>query len=185
MKKYAIIVIVFVILAVVAFFFYDYFRPASPPGEVSLTSRDLTVSVSYSRPSVRGRVIFGDRVPGDSDQQPLQPYGEYWRLGANAATEITLSRDVLFNGSAISAGTYRMYAIPGRESFEIVLNTETGVSGSQPPDPARDVLRTKVPVEKPAAPVEMFTITLEEVSDGMDMVFEWSDVRFVVPIAIQ
>src|SRR5690606_8884764 len=151
MKKYAIIVIVFVILAVVAFFFYDYFRPASPPGEVSLTSLDLTVSVSYSRPSVRGRVIFGDRVPGDSDQQPLQPYGEYWRLGANAATEITLSRDVLFNGAALNAGTYRMYAIPGRDSFEIVLNSETGVSGWLPPDQCRDVLSSRCSVEKPRA----------------------------------
>jgi hypothetical protein len=179
-KKYFIIIIVFVILASATFFFYDYFRPLSPPGEVSLTSRDLTVSVTYSRPSVRGRLIFGD-----PDQQPLQPYGEYWRLGANAATEVTFSRDVLFNGSATSAGTYRMYAIPGREYFEIVLNSETGVSGSQLPDPSRDVLRTKVPVEKPAAPVELFTITLDEVSDGMDMVFEWSDVRFVVPIQIQ
>ncbi|MFO7257296.1 MAG: DUF2911 domain-containing protein [Bacteroidota bacterium] len=179
-KKYFIIIIVFVILAAATFFFYDYFRPLSPPGEVSLTNRDLTVSVSYSRPSVRGRLIFGD-----PDQNPLQPYGEYWRLGANAATEVTFSRDVLFNGAALNAGTYRMYAIPGRDSFEIVLNTETGVSGSQPPDHTRDVLRTRVPVEKPAAPVEMFTITLEEASDGIDMVFEWADVRFVVPISTQ
>lgn len=179
MKKYFIIIITFVILAAAALFFYDYFRVLSPPGEVSLTSRDLTVSVTYSRPSVRDRLIFGD-----PDEQPLQPYGEYWRLGANAATEATFSRDVLFNGTALPAGTYRMYAIPDRESFEIVLNTEVGVSGSQPPDPARDVLRTKVPVERPAAPVEQFTITLEEASDGIDMVFEWSDVRFVVPVAI-
>jgi hypothetical protein len=179
-KKYFIIIIVLVILSSAALFFYDYFRPQSPPAEVFLTNRDLTISVDYSRPSVRGRLIFGER-----DQQALQPYGEYWRLGANAATEANFSRDVLFNGAALAAGTYRMYAIPGRDSFEIVLNTELGVSGSQPPDPARDVLRTKVPVEKPAAPVEQFTITLEEASDGIDMVFEWSDVRFVIPVTIQ
>ncbi|MDV3309080.1 MAG: DUF2911 domain-containing protein [Cyclobacteriaceae bacterium] len=178
-KKYFIIIIVFVILSFLTFFFYDYFRVLSPKDEVSLTSRDLTVSVTYSRPSVRDRLIFGD-----PEEEPLQPYGEYWRLGANDATEATFSRDVLFNGAALPAGTYRMYAIPGRESFEIVLNTETGVSGSQPPDPARDVLRTKVPVERPEAPVEQFTITLEEASDGIDMKFEWSDVRFVVPIAV-
>lgn len=180
MKKYLIIIIVFVVLSAAAFFFYDYFRVLSPAGEVSLTSRDLTVSVTYSRPSVRDRLIFGD--PKD---QPLQPYGEYWRLGANAATEATFSRDVLINGTALPAGTYRMYAIPGRDSFEVILNTELGVSGSQPPDPARDALRTKVPVAKPAAPVEQFTITLEETGAGIDMAFEWSDVRFVVLVTIQ
>ena len=177
MKRYFIIIIAFVILASAALFFYDYFRPLSPPAEVSLTNRDLTVSVNYSRPSVRGRLIFGER-----DQQALQPYREYWRLGANATTEATFTHDVLFNGMALAAGTYRMYAIPGRDSFEIVLNTELGISGSQPPDHGRDVLRTSVPVEKPAAPVEQFTITLEEARDGIDMVFEWSDVRFVVPV---
>lgn len=179
MKKYLVIIIVLVILAAATIFFYDYFRVLSPPGAVSLTSGDLTVSVTYSRPSVRDRVIFGDR-----NEEALQPYGEYWRLGANAATEADFTRDVLFNGTALPAGTYRMYAVPGRDSFEIILNTELGVSGSQPPDPARDVLRTKVPVERPPAAVEQFTITLEEAADGIDMVFEWSDVRFVVPVTI-
>ena len=152
-------------------------RTLSPPDEESLTTGGMTVSVKYSRPSVRGRVIFGSK-----DQDALQPYGEYWRLGANEATEITFSRNVLFNGSPVQAGTYRMYAIPGENSFEIVLNTEVGKSGANEPDEENDVLRTKVQTQRTASPVEQFTISLAPQNEGMQMVFEWSDTRFVVPV---
>lgn len=152
-------------------------RALSPPDEESLTTGGTTVTVKYSRPSVRGRVIFGT-----GEQDALQPYGEYWRLGANEATEITFSRDVLFNGSPVKAGTYRMYAVPGENSFEMVLNTEVGKSGARQPDEENDVLRTKVQTQRTSAPVEQFTISLAPQNEGMQMVFEWSDTRFVVPI---
>lgn len=164
---------------VIAFFLYINHRAnvLSPPDEESLTSGGITVTVKYSRPSVRGRLIFGAE-----EQKALQPFGKYWRLGANAATEITFDRDILFNGSPVKAGTYRMYAIPGPDSFEIVLNTEVGKSGATPPDDANDVLHTKTPTQKTRAPVEQFTISLAPEGQGMSMVFEWSDARFVIPI---
>jgi hypothetical protein len=152
-------------------------RALSPPDEESLTSGGVTVTVKYSRPSVRGRVIFGT-----SDQDALQPFGEYWRLGANEATEITFSRDVLFNGSPVKAGTYRMYAIPGENSFEMVLNTEVGESGANQPDEENDVLRTKVQTQSTGSPVEQFTVSLAPQNEGIQMVFEWANTRFVVPI---
>lgn len=169
------------VVAVLAIILFVYINQRanvlSPPGEESLTSGGITVTVKYSRPSVRGRLIFGTE-----DQKALQPFGKYWRLGANAATEITFDRDVSFNGSPVKAGTYRMFAVPGPDSFEIVLNTEVGKSGSTPPDEANDVLHTKVPTQKTSAPVEQFTISLAPEGQGMSMVFEWSDTRFVVPI---
>jgi hypothetical protein len=128
---------------------------------------------------VRGRLIFGPE-----EQKALQPFGKYWRLGANEATQITFNRDILFNGSPVKAGAYRMYAIPGADSFEIVLNTETGKSGSTPPDTANDVLRISVPTQKTTAPVEQFTISLTADDRGIAMIFEWSDVQFVVPVII-
>ena len=171
------------ILAVVvmAIFFYlnSRTRTLSPPGEEQLTSGGVTVTVKYSRPSVRGRLIFGTE-----DQDALQPYGEYWRLGANEATEISFNRDVLFNGTPVKAGTYRMYAVPGPDAFEIALNTEVGKSGSNEPDTENDVLRTKVPTQQTSAPVEQFTISLSPEGQGMEMVFEWSNTRFVVPIRV-
>lgn len=180
MKKQLIIIIVFVILAAAAIFAYNFFRVLSPAGETTLTSGDLTVAVTYSRPSVRERLIFGE-----AGQGALQPYGQYWRLGANDATEITVNHDVLFNGEPLGAGTYRMYAIPGAESFEIILNSELGASGSQEPDASLDVLRTAVTVEQLSPPVEQFTISMEESGQGMHIIFDWANVRLVVPVSNQ
>ena len=177
-KKMWIWLAILALVLIVVFFYLNFrSRGISPQDEESLTSGGLTVTVNYSRPSVRGRLIFGPE-----DQDPLQPYGEYWRLGANEATEITFTRDVLFNGSPVKAGTYRMFAIPGANSFEIVLNTEIGKSGASEPEPENDVIRTKVQTQRTTAPVEQFTISLAPQGEGIQMVFEWSDTRFVVPI---
>lgn len=168
-----------VVVAGVFIYINQRARALSPAEEETLTSGGMTVTVNYSRPSVRGRLIFGDK-----DQDALQPFGEYWRLGANEATEISFNRDVLFNGVRVSAGRYRMYAIPGAESFEIVLNSQTGESGSTPPDDANDVVRTKVETQRTASPVEQFTISLAPQNRGIQMVFEWADTRFVVPLLV-
>lgn len=154
-------------------------RTLSPPAEETLTSGGMTVTVNYSRPSARGRLIFGTE-----DQNALQPYGAYWRLGANEATEISFNRNVLFNGSPVKAGKYRMYAIPGASSFEIILNTQIGESGSSAPNEENDVLRTKVQTQQTSAPVEQFTISLAPQNEGIQMVFEWSNVRFIVPLRV-
>src|SRR4051812_18685356 len=108
-KKILISVAVVILLLIAAMFYLNNRnRTLSPPGSETLTSGGLTVSVTYSRPSVRGRLIFGPE-----EQKALQPYGKYWRLGANESTEITFNRDITFNGEPVKAGTYRMYAVPG------------------------------------------------------------------------
>lgn len=168
-------------LALTGVFFYlnQDSGTLSPSDEETLTSGGMTVTVKYSRPSVRGRVIFGAE-----EQGALQPYGQYWRLGANEATEIRFNRDILFNGSPLKAGVYRMYAIPGPDSFEIAVNTQVGGSASSAPDEKNDVLRTKVQTQKISSPVELFTISLAPQNEGIQMVFEWSDVRFTVPLRV-
>jgi hypothetical protein len=180
-KKLLIGIAVVAVLLIAAYLYLNHRnRTLSPPGEESLTSGGLTVSVSYSRPSVRGRLIFGPE-----DQQALQPYGKYWRLGANEATEVVINRDALFNGKPIQGGTYRMYAIPAADSFEIALNSELGEWGAFEPDYGKDILRTKVATEKISTPVEQYTISLAPEGDGINMIFEWSDTRFVVPLKAQ
>jgi hypothetical protein len=180
-KKIIISVLALVVLVAAALFYLDYRnRTLSPPGSETLTSGGMTVNVTYSRPSVRGRVIFGSEA-----QNALQPYGQYWRLGANESTELTVNRDFTFNGSPMKAGTYRMYAIPGAESFEVRLNSELDKWGAMEPDYDLDVLKTSVPVEKLASPVEQYTISLAPAGEGINMIFEWSDVRFVVPLKAQ
>lgn len=180
-KKILITLLIIVVVIAAGLIYLNYRnRTLSPPGSETLTSGGMTVSVTYSRPSVRGRLIFGNE-----EQEPLLPYGKYWRLGANEATEITFNRDVIFNDASVKAGTYRMYAIPGPDQFEIALNTETGKWGAFEPDYDQDILRTKVATQRIQAPVEQYTISLAPSDNGIDMIFEWSDIRFVVPLRPQ
>lgn len=180
-KKVWISIAVVILVVAIALIYLNYRnRTLSPPGNASLTSGGVTVTVDYSRPSVRGRIIFGTEQQG-----ALQPYGEYWRLGANEPTTISFNRDVLFNGQAVSAGKYWMYAFPGADSFEVRLNGDIAAWGAIEPDYEKDVLRVRVPVQKIGAPVEQFTISLAPDGDGIRMVFEWSDIRFHVPIQAQ
>jgi hypothetical protein len=177
-KKIIISIVVLVAILVAAgFFLQQRNRQMSPPGKASLSSGDLMVEVEYSRPSVRGRKIFGSER-----EEALLPYGKYWRLGANEATQIKFSTDVLFNGAPVKKGVYRIYAIPGPETFDIALNSELGKWGYSEPDYSKDILKTKVPVEKTEAPVELYTIRLEETTAGIDVIFEWADTRFRVPV---
>jgi hypothetical protein len=178
MKKKILIGVVAIVLILAAAIAYMNYRnySLSPRGEAQLTNGSLAVSITYSRPSVRGRVIFGTK-----EQGALQPYGAYWRLGANEATEITFNKDVTVNGNSLKAGSYRFYAIPGSTEFEIIANNELGIWGVFEPDPSRDVMKIKVPVER-IAPVEQFTISLAPDDAGIKIIFEWSDVRFVVPV---
>src|SRR5688572_2538994 len=103
MKKKILIGVLALVVIVVAAMFYlnNRNRTMSPPGSAELSNGDLKVSVAYSRPSARGRVIFGSEAQG-----ALQPHGKYWRLGANEPTTITFSKDVKFNGEPVKAGTY-------------------------------------------------------------------------------
>lgn len=178
MKKKVIIILSIVVLVIVGGLGYLNYRnrTMSPSGSASLTaSNGLTVSVTYARPSVRGRVIFGTEAQG-----ALQPYGKYWRLGANESTEITFSRDVDFNGQPVKAGTYRMYAIPQEGSFEIRLNTELGVWGAFEPKKELDILTTQATATKGQANVEQYTIAMHEVEGNVSVDFAWADVTFSV-----
>jgi hypothetical protein len=86
-----------------------------------------------------------------------------------------------FNGTPLKAGSYRLYAIPREQEFEITVNSELGEWGALEPDREEDLFTTKVPVERISS-VEQYTISLKEANPGVNIVFEWSDVRFVVPV---
>lgn len=176
-KSLIVIGVLAVVMVAVMFYLRNRGRTLSPPGKAEITSGILTVKVSYNRPSVRGRVIFGTEESG-----AIQPYGVYWRLGANESTEISIDRDVLFNGVALKKGTYKIYVIPGPEKFEVRLNQELGTWGAWEPDYAKDILTTTTTVEKLASPVEQFTIRFEPAESGTNLIFEFSDVRCSIPI---
>jgi hypothetical protein len=173
-----ILVLLFIIWSVYGLFFAP---PVSPPATVSFNEGGLEMTIDYSQPSKKGRLIFGEKSEG-----ALQPYGKYWRLGANAATEISFNKNVTFGGQPVEAGTYRMYAVPGPDAFEITLNSETGVFfGAAEPDEELDVLTIEAPVQKPASPVETFTIGFSSTDKGANINFSWDETMFQIPVALQ
>jgi hypothetical protein len=178
MKKILIGVAAVLVLAVA----YFMLTPAkSPATSASFSDNGLDIKVTYSQPSKRGRLIFGEEKDG-----ALQPYGKYWRLGANAATEITFSKNILFAGQPVNAGSYRMYAVPGPASFQISLNSELGVNftAANEPDYTKDVLKVDLPVET-VPETEKFVINFGTDSTGVNMDFVWDNVRVRVPIKVQ
>lgn len=172
------LVLLFVLYVVYALFIAT---PASPPATTEYSNQGLEITVNYSQPYKKDRLIFGEEADG-----ALLPYGKYWRLGANEATEITINKDVLFGGKPLSAGSYRMYAVPGPQSFKVSLNSEIGVFFAvAEPDPELDVLRVDAPVTLQDNVTEMFTININDTDTGAQIDFVWDNVLFSVPITVQ
>ena len=166
------------ILVAAYFYFSNRNRTLSPPGSTEINNQSFEVKVDYSRPSVRGRKIFGN----ESDDL-LLPYGKYWRLGANEPTLLTVNKDFKFNGIEMSAGEYDMYAIPSHEFFEIRLNTGLRFWGATEPNYDEDVLKTKVPVTITNTNVEQFTITAMAEGDDVVLQMMWADREWSVTIS--
>ena len=177
-KKVFIGIGVFIILlAAAAAYLNNRNRTLSPPGKVEFKNDDISVVVNYSRPSVRDRLIFGT-----AEDDALQPYGEYWRLGANEGTEITFSEDILIDGNGLSADTYRFYGYPYADYFDMVISTATDEWGYSEPDSKSDLFKVRLPVDRNSDPIEQFTI---EVLDGDSLLFVnffFSDYRFGLTI---
>jgi len=180
MKKKILIGVGVVILAFVLFLVYTAMFPKSPKKTVEYSDKGLDIKVSYCQPSKRGRLIFGEEK-----DKALQPYGKYWRLGANAATEISFNKNITFAGKPINAGSYRMYAVPGPTSFQVSLNSEVGVYfANNEPNYSLDVLKVEVPVTE-SPETEQFTISFASDSTGVNMNFAWDKTLVSIPISIQ
>lgn len=113
------------------------------------------ITVEYSRPSMKGRRIFGG----------LEPWGETWRAGANSATKITFTTPVKLNGTAVPAGTYGLFALLGKDEWTVILNHVADQWGAYLYNPKDDVARLKVVPVALAEPVESFTIDFNDLRD--------------------
>ena len=149
----------------------------SPSGSAELTQGGLDVKVTYGRPAKKGRLIFGEKAAG-----ALVPFGQYWRLGANASTNVTFAQNVQFAGKSVSAGTYRMYAIPGANVWRVVLNSEPTRIAAREPDPAKDVVSVELPVETAATPVEQLTISFASEPAGAKLDLAWDTTLVRIPL---
>lgn len=145
-------------------------RP-SPNASVSQTIGTTVVDITYGRPGVKGREVFGG----------LEAYGEVWRTGANESTAITFSNDVKIEGKELKAGTYSLYTIPGEDEWTIIINSK--LSWGTQYDQSQDVLRVTVtPEEGPMR--EWFMIYFRNLSDtSAECVLHWANTR--VPFTIE
>ncbi len=165
-------------------------RRPSPMGMARISLGDTYVRVVYNRPYKRDRNnIFGTKESG-----ALVPFGERWRTGANEATEITVTRDVLVAGQKLPAGTYSVSTTPGADTWKVHFNSKLGLSGLgtfannafTPVDLAlTDVLvvsppATQLPADKE---VDQLTFEFEKTGGGADLVLRWIRTEVRVPIA--
>jgi len=145
----------------------------SPTSIVAARYKDTYLKITYSQPQKRGRMIFGSLVP----------FGQVWRTGANEATEITLTKDILINNSPLRAGTYSIFTIPDKESWTIIINSELGLWGSYNYNAKLDVMRFTIPSKTlQGAVYEPFTILIEQKNNVADIVLLWDSIRIQIPI---
>lgn len=132
------------------------------------------ITLDYSRPSVNGRVIFGDLVP----------FGSHWRAGANQNTKVTFSKPVTIAGTDVAAGTYSLSMIPNKGTWTVILNTKTDMWGVDGYSQEQDVLRVEV-TPQAIAPVETMRMSLEDITvSNAEIVLDWSDVRIALPVEL-
>jgi hypothetical protein len=145
----------------------------SPADSVQATIGGAALTVRYSRPSMRGRVIFGGVVP----------WNRVWRTGANAATILETSADVVIAGTPIPAGKYSLWTIPSASAWKLIINRNTGQWGTEY-DAQHDLVRLDMAVEPIAPPVEQFTIAIEAQEDRGLLKFEWARTQAWIPISL-
>jgi hypothetical protein len=146
----------------------------SPNATVAQTVGITKVEVAYSRPSVKGRVIWGELVP----------YDKVWRTGANAITKISFDTDVTVEGQKLAAGSYGLFTIPGKAEWTVIFSKQsTGSPGDYAAD--KDALRVKVKPAALAEPKEFFTISFPAVSaNGATLQLAWEKLKLSLAIGV-
>jgi len=152
--------------------------PASSPAATLKQRVGLTdITIAYSRPSMRGRKIFGGLVP----------YGEVWRTGANTATRITFSTPVKFGGAELAAGAYELFTIPGPAEWTVIVQKlpEKASWGAYTYDQKKDTARVTVKPAATGAPIETFGFAFDNLRDESAILnLAWENTRVPVEIAV-
>jgi hypothetical protein len=147
------------------------------PSPTQTVKQDFGISsieLSYSRPGVKGRKIFGDVVP----------YGKVWRTGANSATTLTFGDDVTIGGTKIPAGKYGLLTIPDKNNWVVIITKQTDVTSPAAYKQDQDVVRVTVPVKSVKDAAETFTIQFAEVKPtSCDLQLMWAKSKVTLPIS--
>lgn len=172
-------------------------RP-SQKASVTQTIGVTDVTITYSRPGVKGRKIWGDALPSQEakgeatldDQNarpkdaPIVPWGHAWRTGANEATQFVVTDDVLINGQKLPAGSYSLHTIPNKDEWTIIFNSVANQWGSFNYDATKDTLRVKAKAEPTSDNQEWLAYSFDPVTDNSAQVnIRWEKLR--VPFKVE
>ena len=144
----------------------------SPPDSVKTSVAGAALTVRYSRPSTRGRAIFGNVVP----------WNQVWRTGANQATIFETSADLVIAGTPVPAGKYSLWTLPSPGGWKLIVNKNTGQWGTDY-NAQYDLARVDMAVERLSQPVEQFTVAIEPRGKGGVLKLEWERTRSWVPLS--
>lgn len=176
MKKLSLLFLCFYIISTALDVKAQIVTPqASPKGSITQKVGLTDFTIIYSRPSVKGRIIFGDLVP----------YGQTWRTGANESTKISFSEDIIVEGQTIKAGEYAIYTVPNKDTWDFIFYKNTTHWGN--PDVWKEdevALRVKL---KPTtiAKVESLTFDFANITNnGADIILSWDIVSVSLKISV-
>ena len=151
--------------------FPDVSPAATTKQRVGLTDIEIT----YNRPGMKGRKIFGGLVP----------YGEVWRTGANTATKLTFSTEVKLNGTAVPAGTYELFTIPGQSEWTVIVHKNMSQWGSYAYDMKNDVARVTVKPTANTNAVESLSLGFAELhSDSATFFISWEKTHVALKLEV-
>lgn len=165
-------------------------RP-SPFDSVEASAGDVRLKLCYSRPSARGRVVFGNLVPFDT----------LWRTGANEATVLHTSGPVSIAGVDVSGGEYSIYTVPRHDGWQLVVNGATGqwgltedavgARGNRFPNAytddvrAQEIARTPIRTDSVAYTETLTAAFAQTSTDSLELRIDWEETRVVIPIAVR
>jgi hypothetical protein len=175
--KKIILLLHFSILCTISGFAQLKMPQASPPAKINQLAGLTQFNLEYSRPSMKGRKIFGDLVP----------YGAVWRTGANAASTLEFDTEVMIEGKTVAPGKYAIYSIPEKDKWTVILSKNTELWGSIGYSDKDDVVRVTVPSKKLRDPVETFDMRFVEITDaGAKLALAWEktmvEVKFTMEV---
>lgn len=145
-------------------------------GNVHQTIGVTNVSLSYHRPSVKGREIFGKLLPFDA----------IWRMGANASTKITTTDTLTFDDNILAPGTYALFTIPHADNtFTVIFNTNFNQRGTADYDANKDAFRVKVAAQKWSKTETLFLGFENVIYDSAELIMLWDEVKLSVPFTVK
>ena len=174
MRKAAILSLCLLVSAAVATA-QEQKKPLSPAAKATATLGGKAITIDYSAPSKRDRVIMGGLVP----------YGKLWRTGANAGTTLTTEADLMIGSLHVPAGTYTLLTIPNEKEWTLVVSKQSGLWGTNGYDQANDLGRVAMKVAPVKDTVETFTIGIVPAGGkNGSLSMKWENVEASVPVMV-